>query len=156
MSQTLFNCPKCGELKPREDFYGVRKRSGWCKLCTSARSAAYYAANKDKQKAAHREWVKNNRDRVAAHKAKSAYGIPSTNTNSSCAKASARSAATPNGCASTIVTYRNACAASSATPATRGSAFSVTTLRGSELRSATSSASNKPDIFAATHEAVDD
>lgn len=76
MSQPLFECPKCGESKPREDFYGVRKRSGWCKPCSRARSSAYYAANRDKQKAAHREWVANNRERVAAHKAKSAYGIP--------------------------------------------------------------------------------
>ncbi len=71
-----FRCPRCGETKPREDFYGVRKRSGWCKPCTRARSAAYYAANKDKQRDAHRAWVAANRARVAAHKAKSAYGIP--------------------------------------------------------------------------------
>ncbi len=56
----LIRCPKCGEMKPREDYYGVRKRAGWCKACSRAKSAAYYAANKE---------------RVAAHKAKSAYGI---------------------------------------------------------------------------------
>jgi hypothetical protein len=71
-----FRCPRCKETRPRDDFYGVRKRSGWCKTCSRARTAAYYAANKEKQKIAHREWVKANRGRVAAHKAKSAYGIP--------------------------------------------------------------------------------
>jgi signal transduction histidine kinase len=63
-------------MKPREDYYGVRKRSGWCKVCSRAKSAAYYAANKERQKAKHREWVAANKERVAAHKAKSAYGIP--------------------------------------------------------------------------------
>ena len=72
----LIRCPKCGEMKPREDYYGVRKRSGWCKVCSRAKSAAYYAANKERQKAKHREWVAANKERVAAHKAKSAYGIP--------------------------------------------------------------------------------
>jgi hypothetical protein len=63
-------------MKPRDEFYGVRKRSGWCKPCSRAKSAAYYAANREKQKAAHRQWVRENRERVAAHKAMSAYGIP--------------------------------------------------------------------------------
>lgn len=76
MSETLIRCPKCGEMKPREDYYGVRKRSGWCRVCSRAKSAAYYAANKERQKAKHREWVAANKARVAAHKAKSAYGIP--------------------------------------------------------------------------------
>ena len=71
----LIRCPKCGEMKPREDYYGVRKRAGWCKACSRAKSAAYYAANKERQKAKHREWVAANKERVAAHKAKSAYGI---------------------------------------------------------------------------------
>ena len=73
---TEFRCPRCEETKPRDDFYGVRKRSGWCKECSRIKSTAYYAANKEKQKAAHREWVQNNQERVAAHKAMSAYGIP--------------------------------------------------------------------------------
>lgn len=72
---SLSLCPKCGEMKPRDGFYGVRKRSGWCKPCSRARSAAYYAANKEKQKAAHREWVSNNRERAADQKARSAYGL---------------------------------------------------------------------------------
>lgn len=42
-------CPKCLTEKPREDFYGVKKRSGWCKECTRVKSAAYYAANRDRQ-----------------------------------------------------------------------------------------------------------
>lgn len=63
-------------MKPREDYYGVRKRAGWCKVCSRTKSAAYYAANKERQKAKHREWVAANKERVAAHKAKSAYGIP--------------------------------------------------------------------------------
>lgn len=71
----LIRCPKCEAAKPRDDFYGIRKRSGWCKDCTKVRTAAYYAANKDKQAAAHRQWVANNRERVAAHKARSAYGL---------------------------------------------------------------------------------
>lgn len=25
----LIRCPKCGEMKPREDYYGVRKRAGF-------------------------------------------------------------------------------------------------------------------------------
>ena len=72
----LIRCPKCGEMKPREDYYGVRRRAGWCKVCSRTKSAAYYAANKERQKAKHREWVAANKERVAAHKAKSAYGIP--------------------------------------------------------------------------------
>lgn len=71
-----FRCPKCGETKPRDEFYGVRKRSGWCKTCARTKSAAYYAANREKQLAAHRVWVRDNRERIAAHRAKSAYGIP--------------------------------------------------------------------------------
>ena len=70
MMSELIRCPKCGEVKPREDYYGVRKRAGWCKVCSRAKSAAYYAANKERQKAKHREWVAANRERVAAHKAK--------------------------------------------------------------------------------------
>ena len=61
--------------KPREDFYGIKKRSGWCKVCSRARSAAYYAANREKQYEAHRLWVARNPEKVARHKAKSAYGV---------------------------------------------------------------------------------
>lgn len=68
-------CPKCGETKPRDQFYGVKKRSGWCKPCTRERSAAYYAANRDKARESHRQWVADNPERVARHKAKSAYGL---------------------------------------------------------------------------------
>ena len=68
-------CPKCQTEKPREDFYGVKKRSGWCKACTRQRSAAYYAANKDRARESHRRWVQANPERVARHKAKAAYGL---------------------------------------------------------------------------------
>lgn len=68
-------CPKCQTEKPREDFYGKAKRSGWCKDCTKVRTAAYYAANREKQQAAHRRWVAENPERVARHKAKAAYGL---------------------------------------------------------------------------------
>lgn len=75
----MFKCPKCTKVKPREDYYGDDKRSSWCKACSRARSAAYYAANKDRQKEKHRKWVLANKDRVAAHKAKSSYGLSSEN-----------------------------------------------------------------------------
>ena len=70
-----YQCPKCQTEKPRDAFYGVKKRSGWCKDCDRQRSAAYYAANTDKARKAHRRWVAENPERVARHKAKSAYGI---------------------------------------------------------------------------------
>ena len=71
----MHQCPKCGETKPRDEFYGIKKRSGWCKPCTRERSAAYYAANKDKARDAHRRWVADNPERVARHKAKATYGL---------------------------------------------------------------------------------
>lgn len=68
-------CPKCNETKPLSEFYGKKKPSGWCKKCDRERSKAYYAANKEKAKEAHKKWVSNNKDKVAFTKAKSAYGI---------------------------------------------------------------------------------
>jgi len=72
---TLYSCGKCKEKKPRDAFYGKGKRDGWCKECAKERSKAYYAVNKRKSYEAHREWVSKNRDRVAMHKARAAYGI---------------------------------------------------------------------------------
>lgn len=71
----MIRCSKCGETKPREEFYGRVKRSGYCKPCAKAKSAAYYAANKSKAREAHRRWVADNPERVARHKAKAAYGL---------------------------------------------------------------------------------
>ena len=71
----MIRCPKCQMEKSREDFYGKSKRSGWCKDCTKVRTAAYYAANREKQRDAHRRCVAENPERVARHKAKSAYGL---------------------------------------------------------------------------------
>lgn len=75
MSKPMILCPKCGEVKPREDFYGIKKRSGWCKVCSRSKSGAYYDANKDRARDAHRRWVASNPERVARHKAKATYGI---------------------------------------------------------------------------------
>lgn len=69
-------CPRCLKTKSHDQFYSSKgKLAGWCKACDRERSAAYYAANREKQKAAHRVWVQANRQRVAAHRVKSTYGI---------------------------------------------------------------------------------
>ena len=69
-------CPKCETEKPLNEFYGKPgKPTGWCKDCSKQRSKDYYAANTEKQKVAHRDWVARNRETVAFHKARSAYGI---------------------------------------------------------------------------------
>lgn len=68
-------CPKCQMEKPREDFYGKAKRSGWCKDCTKVRTAAYYAANREEANARHRRYVTENPERIARHKAKAAYRL---------------------------------------------------------------------------------
>jgi hypothetical protein len=73
--ETLYSCGKCGEMKPREDFYGKGKRDGWCKVCAKARSAAYYWANRDKAREHHREWVLANPDHVRMLKMTSQYKI---------------------------------------------------------------------------------
>lgn len=70
-----FLCPKCHAMKERSDFYGQHKRSGWCRSCSRARSTAYYATHKESQRQAHRKWVLAHPERIAAHKAKSAYGL---------------------------------------------------------------------------------
>lgn len=73
----MIPCPRCGEAKPRDEFYGggSTKRSGWCKACCRAHSAAYYAANRVKAREAHRLWVRANPDRAARSRAKSAYRL---------------------------------------------------------------------------------
>lgn len=74
-------CPKCREEKSLTAFYIQKsgRRAGqptsWCKTCSAAQSKAYYAANTEKAKAAHRAWVESNRDRVRKHKVKAAYGL---------------------------------------------------------------------------------
>jgi hypothetical protein len=75
MEKGLILCPKCGVEKPRDEFYGVKKRSGWCKPCSKAKSKAYYHANTGKQREAHRRWVAANPGRTARHKAKAAYRL---------------------------------------------------------------------------------
>lgn len=72
-------CPKCKCDKDDDQFYKDRKvKSGlhtYCKDCCKEKSKGRYAQDPEKHKAVHREWVLSNRDRVRAHKAKSAYGI---------------------------------------------------------------------------------
>ena len=71
----MIRCPKCRAEKERDEFYGTPKRSGWCKACSKAKSVAYYAANRDRAREAHRRWVAANPEGVARHKAKAAYGL---------------------------------------------------------------------------------
>ncbi len=74
-------CATCDQEKPLSDFYTQKsgkhngKPTSECKECCRIRSKAYYAANKERSRMAHLQWADNNRDRVAFHKAKSAYGI---------------------------------------------------------------------------------
>ena len=154
----LIRCPKCGEMKPREDYYGVRKRAGWYKVCSRAKSAAYYAANKERQKAKHREWVAANKERVAAHKAKSTYGISLDEYEQlmhegRCAICSNTERLRIDHCHVSEHVRGVLCDAR----ATRVSGSSATTLHGSAQRSATSSGpSAKPSIFHTTYEPIED
>jgi len=71
-------CSKCRVAKPLSEFYRDKTRAkptSWCKACSQAASSAYYAANTEKAKAAHKAWVTENKERVAAHKARSAFGL---------------------------------------------------------------------------------
>lgn len=74
-------CSKCKIIKPVSDFYIEKKgkRTGMptsqCKECCTAQSTRYYSNNTEKAKLAHSNWVKNNKEKVAFTKAKSAYGI---------------------------------------------------------------------------------
>ena len=74
-------CSKCKTEKHLEDFYIQKsgRRAGQptarCKGCQSAQSKAYYAANTEKSKAAHKGWVSRNKDRVKKHKIKATFGI---------------------------------------------------------------------------------
>lgn len=74
-------CPRCENDKSLAEFY--TRKSGhqaghptsWCRECSAVKSRAYYAANTEKAKAAHKAWVSENRDRVKKHKIKATYGI---------------------------------------------------------------------------------
>jgi hypothetical protein len=74
-------CSKCKIEKILSDFYIEKggkaegKPTAWCKQCCAEQSKKYYANNKVKSKQAHKEWVENNKERVAFTKAKSSYGI---------------------------------------------------------------------------------
>lgn len=68
-------CPNCKNSFPKTDYPGKKKKSGWCKKCCAQRSKEYYAKNKEKCKAMHKKWAIENKEKVAFHKAKSAYGI---------------------------------------------------------------------------------
>lgn len=67
-------CTKCGETKPVAEFHmQAQKRDGlqpYCKACMKIASAAYRAANSDKEKARHAKWYAENRDKVKASAAK--------------------------------------------------------------------------------------
>lgn len=73
---------QCGESDPAE-FYADRKRAdglhAYCKACCKRRAKARYAALTDEEKAErtrkHREYVKANPEKIAAHKRLSAYGL---------------------------------------------------------------------------------
>lgn len=71
-------CPRCGETKAVGEFHRDRKRdrpTSWCKACGREKSSAYYAANREKANAAHREYVRRNPERIAAQKARSFFGL---------------------------------------------------------------------------------
>jgi Recombination endonuclease VII len=77
-TEAMKRCPRCGETKDESDFHRDRKRgrpTSWCKSCNKAKSSAYYAANREKANAAHREYVRQNPERVAIQKACSHFGI---------------------------------------------------------------------------------
>lgn len=79
MTKVNPTCPDCNEVKSPTDFYVDRRRqkglSTYCKDCCRDRAKASYARNPQRSKDAHKIWVSNNRDRVRAHKVKAAYGI---------------------------------------------------------------------------------
>lgn len=74
-------CPDCLTEKPLTDFYTQKsgRRRGhpttYCKACTRQRAKVKYAADPERSRLAHREWVKRNRETVKLHKIKSAYGL---------------------------------------------------------------------------------
>lgn len=72
-------CGDCQETKDRTEFYVDRGRTNglatYCKECCKKRAKARYAADPAASRERHREWVKNNPDRIRAHRLKSAYGL---------------------------------------------------------------------------------
>jgi Recombination endonuclease VII len=72
-------CPDCSVLKPAAEFYVIRNGSQlqtYCKPCQSKRNVVNYAnCDKEERTRLHRDWVSRNRERVAATKRLSAYGI---------------------------------------------------------------------------------
>jgi hypothetical protein len=64
-------CLDCLVQKPLTDFYkNKRKRDGYdiyCKACMKIRGAVHYQKNKEKINANHKDWVNNNREKMAAY-----------------------------------------------------------------------------------------
>lgn len=72
-------CPACGEAKDRAEFYVDRKRSNglhtYCKSCCKERAKERYAADPAGHKRRHQAWVERNRERVKLHRIKAEYGL---------------------------------------------------------------------------------
>ena len=67
-------CYKCGEVKPRSEFYKDRSRSDGldprCKSCTKAHKAAWRKANPEKHREGFRKWAKANPEKHRERKRK--------------------------------------------------------------------------------------
>ena len=72
-------CAACRMNKDPGSFYADRKKinglSTYCKECCRTKAKGSYSRNPDRAKAAMKAWRKNNPERNAFIKAKSAYGI---------------------------------------------------------------------------------
>ena len=63
-------CPKCGKVKPLEEFYYIPSSGqymAWCKDCDNARKKQYYLDNKAHLDAKHKEWQDSHYDEHMEH-----------------------------------------------------------------------------------------
>lgn len=68
-------CGHCSQEKSLSEFYGTKKRDGWCKDCRKDANKAYYRANKQKVLAARAAWGLANPERDKFLKVRSTYGL---------------------------------------------------------------------------------
>jgi len=55
------HCPKGHEYTKENTYINPGNSGRTCRICNRKRAKQYYYANREKRKAAHREWAKNNR-----------------------------------------------------------------------------------------------
>lgn len=79
MTKVVPICGLCKQYKPLNEFYIDRQKfnglSTYCKSCCKLKAKGQYSRNPERAKQAMKKWRKENPERNAFIKAKSAYGI---------------------------------------------------------------------------------